>query len=142
MFLIFHDYQFSCLNPGPKVCFCNFWGFLAIFHVLQCAFLIFHLFKCFSPYSRLYSFCVSFTTYLVFLSYTRYYIVHFLFFTFYHISRPRVIVLHFPWFLIFLPYSRSYSVHLSFSTFFSVSCHIPGHTSFVSHFPHFSFFSP
>ena len=26
--------------------------------------------------------------------------------------------------------------------FFSVSCHIPGHTVFVSHFPRFSFFSP
>jgi hypothetical protein len=30
-------------------------------------------------------------------------------------------------------------VHFSFFTFFSVSCHIPGHTVFVSHFPVFHY---
>ena len=37
---------------------------------------------------------------------------------------------------------QSYSVHFSFLTFFTVSCHIPDPTVWVSHFPHFSVFSP
>ena len=41
-----------------------------------------------------------------------------------------------------MPYSRSFNVHFSFATFFLVSCHIPGQTMFVSHFPRFSIFSP
>ena len=33
-------------------------------------------------------------------------------------------------------------MHFSFSTFLSISCHIPGPTVFVSHFPGFSLSSP
>ena len=33
-------------------------------------------------------------------------------------------------------------MHFSFFTFFSFSCHIPGYTVFVSHFPRFAVFSP
>ena len=41
--------------PGPPVCvprFFTFFRFLAIFQVLQCAFLIFYVLQCFLPYSR------------------------------------------------------------------------------------------
>ena len=67
MFLIFHDFQFSCHIPRPTVDISKFssffqfsspyftsysvyfsfsviFSFLAIFQVLQCAFLIFHVF--------------------------------------------------------------------------------------------------
>ncbi|SFW05731.1 Uncharacterised protein [Chlamydia abortus] len=44
MFLIFHDFQFSCHIPRPTVDiskFSTFSDFLPIFHVLKCVFLIF-----------------------------------------------------------------------------------------------------
>ena len=70
MFLLFHDFHFSCHIPHPtvdisklsnffcfprlisppKVCISHFpeiFSFFAIFQVLQCAFLIFHVFQCF-----------------------------------------------------------------------------------------------
>jgi len=72
MFLIFHDYQYSCHIScptvdiskfstffsfprhiaRPKVCISHFPWFsgLAIFLVLQCAFVIFHVFQYFSSY--------------------------------------------------------------------------------------------
>ena len=71
---IFHILHFSSHIRGPTVCishfsryslflaistsysvcfpFCSFSVFLAIFQVLPCEFLIFHLFQCFSSYSR------------------------------------------------------------------------------------------
>ena len=86
-YLIFHVFQFSRHNPGvsisfftlfkvsrhishPTVCFSfsMIFSFFTIFQVLQCAFLIFHFFKCFSPYSRSYRFCVSFSTFFGFLA--------------------------------------------------------------------------
>jgi hypothetical protein len=48
MFLIFHDFQFSCLVPCPTEDISHFPAFsffLAIFHVLLCVFLIFHIFR-------------------------------------------------------------------------------------------------
>ena len=48
MFLIFHDFQFSCHIPRPTVDiskFSTFSVFLAIFHVLKCVFLIFRDFQ-------------------------------------------------------------------------------------------------
>ena len=113
--------------------------FLAILQSLECAFLIFHFFSVFLPYSRSYS-------------------VHFSFFSFFsvsrHISHPTVCFSHFPWFSLhiailqvpdyafhifhilefFSPYSRSNCVCVSFCTFFSVSCHIPGSTMCISFF--------
>jgi hypothetical protein len=43
-------------------------SFIAIFQVLQWAFLIFHDFQCFLPYSRSYSACVSFSMFFSFLN--------------------------------------------------------------------------
>jgi len=48
----FSTFQFSRHTPYPTLCipyFARFWVFFAIFQVLQCAFLIFQFFQCFSP---------------------------------------------------------------------------------------------
>ena len=58
-------------NAGPTVYFSHFSRFsvlLAIFHIIQCAFLIFHPFQCFLPYFRSNNICVSFFTYFSFLA--------------------------------------------------------------------------
>ena len=81
--LIFHIFQFSRHMPGPIVYISHFSSFsclspysrsnnmsfsfsllvrfLTTFQVLQCAFLIFHVFQFFSPLFRLYRVCVSFS---------------------------------------------------------------------------------
>ena len=140
--------QFSPHIPVPTVCnfhFSRVLVFLAIFQVLQCTLLIFHVIQCFSPHSRLYSVCVSFSTFFYFLA-----IFHVLQFAFryFHI------------FHCFSSQSRSYSVCFLFSTFFKFftkiqvliwvflifhvfHCfHNPDHTVCVSHFTGFSVFSP
>jgi hypothetical protein len=80
----------------------------------------FHVFQCFSSYSRSYS-------------------VHFSFFTLFsvpcHIPVYTVFVSNFPPFSIFSPYSMSYSLHFYFFTLFTVSIF----KVCVSHFPRFSF---
>ena len=104
-------------------------SFLAIFQVLQCAFLIFHIFQCFSPYSISYHVCVSFSTFFSFLPIIQTYSAHFSFFTLFSVSRhipgytmfvplfPRLFFCLF----VFSPHSRSYSVYFSFFIFFNVS---------------------
>ena len=89
VFPIFHDIQVSKHIPCPTLCishFPRFWVFLNIFHfltvyftfsmifsfpaifqVLECAFLIFKNFQCFSPNSMSYSVCVSFSMFFFFL---------------------------------------------------------------------------
>ncbi|SFW05421.1 Uncharacterised protein [Chlamydia abortus] len=65
MFLIFHDFQFSCHITRPIVViskFSTFFSFTRIFHFLKCIFLIFRDFQfsrhipvptvCISHYSR------------------------------------------------------------------------------------------
>ena len=93
--------------------------FLSILHVLQCAFLIFHPFQCFSLYFMSNSVCVSFFTLFSFLVSG-----FFSFFTFLNVSRhipgPTVCAFHFPNFSVYSSYSRSYRVHFSFSTLFNV----------------------
>ena len=86
--LIFHIFEFSHHISGPTVyishfsrfsvflavflvlpgIFLNFLlcQFLAIFHFLQCTFVIFHIFQLFSPYSTSYSVCFSFSTFFSF----------------------------------------------------------------------------
>ena len=52
VFLIFHDFTFSCLTPGPPVCISHLPGFSlfrATQQVKQCLYLIFHVFSVFSP---------------------------------------------------------------------------------------------
>ena len=70
---LFTFFSVSRHIPGPTVCishFSRFSVFLAIFQVLQCAFLIFHVFQCFLPYSRSYSVSVSFSMFFSFFRIT------------------------------------------------------------------------
>jgi hypothetical protein len=48
---------------GPTSCFSltMIFSFLSIIQVLQCAFLTFHVFECFSPYFRSYTMHISFS---------------------------------------------------------------------------------
>ena len=142
-FSVFSTYSSSChVNISL---FFSFSSFIALFQVLQCAFLIFHPFQFFSPYSR---------------SYSLYLILHILqFFGIFQVLQCSFLI--FQVFQCFSPYFMSNNLCFSFSmifsflaivqvlqcafpfsTFLSVSRHIPGQTVFVSHFPRFSVFSP
>ena len=114
-----------------------FFRFLAIFQVLKCAFLIFHLLPCFLPFSRSYSVCVSFSK---------------CFHVSRHIPDPTVCFSHFPWFseffffFFFLAYSTtyftSYSVCVSISTFFTFLAIFQFLQCAFLIFHHFQCFSP
>ena len=100
-----HFPWFSVFSPysRPTVCishFSRFSVFLAIFHVLQCVFLIFHDFQ-FSCHTPCPTVCI--------------FILH-VFIVSRHIPDKTVFVSHFSRFSVFLPYSSSYSVPFSFST--------------------------
>jgi len=120
----FHNFQFCCHIPGPKEffshfprlslfspysiflqCLSHFPRFLFSRHIqiLQCTYLIFHVFHCFLSCSRSYQ--CEFHCFLV---------GHFS----HNIQSPRVFSSHFPRFSVFSPYSRSNSVCVSFSTLF------------------------
>jgi hypothetical protein len=160
VFLIFHDFQFSGHTPGPTLCishfplfsivsrditgptvfishFLLFFSFLAIFQVLQCAFLIFHHFQCSSPYFTSYNVSFSFSNDFQFSCHDpgpTVCIFHFLpFSVFLTIFQITVFMFYLPRFSVFSPYSRSYSVPFSFYMFFSAFRHIQGQTVFVSH---------
>ena len=167
--LIFHVFQFPPHNPGTTVCF--FFIYLVIYHFLpysrsySCV-SHFPWFYIFMPYSRSSSVHFSFTRFFLVSCHTTgqtMFVSHFpCFFSFLTmIQGLECVFLIFHVFDCFWPYSRSYSVCVSFcnflhflaiiqvlhcvcivSTFLTVSCHIPGPTVCVSHFPQFSFFSP
>jgi hypothetical protein len=150
LWLIFHIFQISPHNPGPRVCISHFQSFsvsLTIFPVINCAFVIFQLFHCifFWPYSRSYRVSFSLSSYFSILTIIHYshdypgrtvYISHIPFFSlFLPIFQSYRVCFSFSiLFSVFLLYSRSYSVHFTFSSVFSVSSHIPGHTVYISHF--------
>ena len=98
-------------------------SFLAIFQVLQCAFLIFHVNRWFSHFSNLQVDVSHFPWFSVFLPYSMSYNVHSKFSTFFcfprHISRPKIKCV----FLIFRD--------------FQFSRHIPGPSVGISHFLRF-----
>ena len=102
-------------------------SFLAIFQVLQCAFLIFHIFQRFSQYSTSYHVCVSFSTFFSFLPIIQTYSAHFSFFTLFSVSHHNPVI---------------QSLCLIFHGFFlCVFFHlIPGPTGCISHFSCFSMF--
>ena len=141
--LIFKVFQFSSHILVPTVCF-----------------LIFHGFHCFSPYSRSYTVCFSFSTFFSFLPIIQ--VLYFVFLIFHdlqfsrHTPGPIVCFLIFHDFHCFSLCSRSYTVCFSFSKvfsffaitqillvyfsffmFYTVSHHIPGPTVCTSHFPRF-----
>ena len=98
-------------------------SFLDIFQVLHCAFLIFHVFECFLPYSRSKSFYVSFFTFFQFSC---------------DIPGTIVCISHFSRLSIFLAiFHFLQCVFLIFHDF-QFSCLIPGPTVCISHFLAFS----
>jgi hypothetical protein len=103
--------------------FSTFFSFFAIFHVIQCAILIFHVFRCFYPYSWSYSVCVSFYTFFMFFGIFQSYSVHFSFSMFFSISH------HIP----------DHTLCLIFQVF-QFSHHNTGTTLCFHHFPTFSVF--
>ena len=129
-FLILQGFDsFSKYFRSYNICdFTRFSVFLAIFHLLPCEFLIcvcqfsrhmscptvyiyhFHVFQCFSPYSRTYHVRFSFSTFVSFLAI---------------FQVLQCVCLIFQVISLLSPYARYYSVHLSFFIFFSVSRHIP-----------------
>ena len=98
-------FQFSQLILGPTLYISHFpglWVFLAVFHVLQCVFLIFHDFQ-FSHHIPGPRVCISnFPRFWVFLAIN---------------SSPTVCISQFLLFQCSLPYFTSYSVHFSFFVF-------------------------
>ena len=122
--------------------------FLAMFQVLQCVYLIFHDFQCFSPHSRSYQLIFSVSELVIFLD-------------IFQVQHCAFLIFH--GFHCFLPYSRSYSVCVShfprfFFSFLAIIQvllfefviflvgqfyrHIPGPTVCIFHFYLFQCFSP
>ena len=166
LFIILHVFQCFLQNSRSySVCvshFARFSGFLAIFHILPCDFLIFlfckfssHIpdptkrvshFPCwsdFSPYSSSCSVHFSFTRFQCFSPYSRSNSVYFSFFTF----SIFLAILHVLQFAFHIYHVLQCLLHISgpkvcVSHFrrVSVSCHTPGPTVCISHFSCFSVF--
>ena len=107
------------------MCFSFFmiFSFLAIFHVVQCLCLVFHVFQ-FSLHNSGHTMCIfHFSSSSVFLSIFLVLQYVFLILHIFSVFSPypgsTVCVSHFPWLSVILPYSRSYIVHLTFSIIFS-----------------------
>ena len=123
---LFCDFQFSRHIPGPTVCISHFsrfsvissffktsrgcfsfsviFRFLAIFQVLQCSFLIFHIFQRFRQFSSRHVDVSYFPWFTVFLPYSMSYSGH---------SK------NFHLFQFYLPFFKSSSECFSFSMIFS-----------------------
>ena len=115
---------------GPTVCVSHFPGFLtfhAIFQVLQCTFIFFHVFQCFPPYSKSYHVRFSFSSFVCF---------------FCHITGPTVWVSNFSCFLRFLAIFQVLPCLFLIFLVCQFSQHIPDTTVHVSHFSRFSGFLP
>ena len=127
------NFIISCHILGPTVNisqFPRFSLFLAIFQLIHCLCLIFHVFQVFFfcvflPLSRSYS--VRFTLFQVFQFSC-------------HIPAPKVWISHFPHFTVFFAIFHSLQyVYLIFHVF-QFSCHILGPWLCISHFPPFLVF--
>jgi hypothetical protein len=137
--------------------FPRFSVFFANIQVLQCAFLIFHLFQCFSLYIHP-TVCVShFPLFSVFSPYSRSYRVHFSFSNFFSVSHhipghtvfvtlfsvfcqnlEHTVFLIFQVFQLFSPYFTSYNLCFSFSV---ISVFSPYSRSYSVHFSFCKFLS-
>ena len=82
--------------------------FLAIYHLLECALLIIHVFQRFLPYTMFSSVCFSFSMFFqIFWPYTMFYSVHCLFSTFFSVSCPV------PWFTVYISHFLCFSIFLA-----------------------------
>ena len=97
-------------------------SFLAIFHVLQCTFFIFHVFQYFSPYSRSNSVFVLFSMSFQYSC---------------HIPDPTVCISHFPLFSMSLAIFHFLQCIFFIFHYFQFSCHTPGPTVCISNFSRF-----
>jgi hypothetical protein len=165
---LFHVCQFSRHNTGPRVWISHISRsslFLVIFHVLQCVFLILHIFQCFLPYFMSYRVNFSISSFVSFLFINQVLQFNFLLFQIgqfsCHIPGLSLCVSHFARFSVFIAIFHVLPCGFSSSSFFSFlvinkflecefliflvcqfSRHIPGHTVFASHFPLLSIFLP
>ena len=147
MFLIFHDFQFSCHIPRLEWTFLNFPPFsvfLAIFHVLKNVFLIFRDFQ-FSRHIPGPSVCIShFSRFLVISSFFKSssgcfsFSMIFSFLALFHVLQRTF--LNIPPFSVFLPIFHVLKCVFLIFCDFQVSRHIPGPTVCISHFSHFQRF--
>ena len=148
MFLIFHDFQFSCHIPRPTVDISNFPPFsvfFAIFHVLKCVFLIFRDFQ-FSSHIPGPSVCIShFSRFLVISSFFKSssgcfsFSMIFSFLAIFHVLQWTF--LNFPPFSVFLAIFHVLKCVFLIFRDFQFSRHIPGPTVCISHFSRFSVIS-
>ena len=139
-------------------------SFLAIFQVLQCAFLIFHVFQWFRHFASSQVDVSHFPWFSVFLPYSMSYSGHFSFSTFFsfsrHSSRPKGFISHDPHFQLSWPIAGPTVCISHFSCFsifvvifhyltsvslifreFQFFCHIPCPTVDISKFYNFFSFS-
>ena len=105
---MYRFYVSHCFLPHSRsysVCFSfsTIFIFLSILQVLQCAFLIFPVFECFSTIQLKHGLCLIFDVF----QFSR------------HIPGPRVCSSQFARFSVFLQFSRTYIFRVSFSTLFS-----------------------
>ena len=144
VFLIVHELKFFTTLKVLRYAFIIFHVFSISRHIPgQTVFLShFPRFSVFSPYSRSYSVCVSFSTFISFHAIIQVLqcvvLIFHVFSVSHHIPCPKVCVSYFPRFSVFSQYYRSYSVHFSFFMFLSTSCHNPGSKVSSSHFASFS----
>ena len=148
--------------------FACFSVFLAIFQFLQCAFLIFHVSQCFSPFSRSYSVCfLIFHVFRCFLPYSMSYLILHVFQFSRHNTIPTVWISNILCFSLYLAILQVQEcvcvcvcvcVFARFSVFLAIfnvlPCevliflicqvprYIPGPTIWISQFPCWSFFLP
>jgi hypothetical protein len=117
--------------------------FLTIFQVLQCVFLILHVFQCFLPYFMPYHVSFSFSSFVSYLPYSRSY-HDFLIFLICQFSRyiqvPTVCVFHFALFSVFLATCNVLPCDFRIFLVCKFSRHTPYPTVCISHFPRFSVF--
>jgi hypothetical protein len=145
MFLIFHDFQFSCLILCPTVYISKFSTFFSFpRHISRPKVCISHfpLFSVFSPYFKSYSVQFSFSTF--FSDFVIFQVVKWMFLIFHDfqfsclILCPTVYISKFSTFFSFLAIFHVLKcVFLNFLDF-QFSLHIPGPTVCISHFSSFS----
>jgi hypothetical protein len=163
---LFHVCQFSRHNTGPRVWISHISRsslFLVIFHVLQCVFLILHIFQCFLPYFMSYRVNFSISSFVSFLFINQVLQFNFLLFQIgqfsCHIPGLSLCVSHFARFSVFIAIFHVLPCGFSFSSFVSFlvinkflecefliflvcqfSRHIPGPTVCISLFSGLSVF--
>ena len=154
--MIFSTLAIFQVLPSIFRIFPPFSVFLAIFQVIQClclnfhliqyssqwVFIIFHVFECFSPYFTFYIVCFSFSNFFLFLPIFQVlqcaFLIFHLFQCFSKYSKFYSVCFSFSMNFSILAILQVFSMNLSFFMFFRVSRHISHPRVCVSHFPKLS----